>query len=83
MSSSYHFQLNITAEKRASEYVKWTVFIIFVQFLVIWYLFPRIYGKERCSFMSDAFQIRRNKGRYEIIGQLSCNESAVRFSNYF
>lgn len=44
MSSSCHFQLNITAEKRASEYVKWTVFIIFVQFLVIWYLFPRIYG---------------------------------------
>lgn len=54
MSSSCHFQLNITAKMRASEYVKWTFFIIFVQFLVIWYLFPRIYrwkGETRAIFV--------------------------------
>lgn len=54
MSSCCHFRLNITAEKRASEYAKWTVFIIFVQFLVTWYLFPRIYrwkGETRAIFV--------------------------------
>lgn len=36
-----------------------------------------------CSFTSHADQIRRNKDRYEVIGELSCNESDVRFSDYF